>query len=54
MLTLDQVNFLLELCNVQGVSVPIKSARLAAETFEPLQQMKIDFEAEPKKTSDEK
>lgn len=45
MLTLDQLNFLLELCQVNGLSVPITRARLAAETYETLQQMKIDEEA---------
>lgn len=47
MLKIEHVNFLIELCNVPGVNVPIKSARLAADTLEALQALKISLEAVP-------
>ncbi len=36
MLTREQLTFLLELCHTQGVAVPMKSARLAADTIEEI------------------
>lgn len=50
MLKLVHVNLLIELLTVKGLSVPIGSARLAAETYERLLAEKERLEKlEPKK-----
>lgn len=45
MLNLEQIQFLIELCNTPGVSVPIKAAKLAGTVLETLEGLKKEAEA---------
>lgn len=43
-LSLEHVTFLIEMCELPQLAVPVKSARLAAEAYDTLKKIKTELQ----------